>query len=648
MSFLNNEEYDNDKEFTQAELGELTAENIMRWFHRKTYGQPDPPTGHNLPPIARSNSLNYWKKALSFYMPNRLMVWDEINKRGNPTRCTAINDLIKTVKRKEARHQGALSQTRRAITEREYCRVMALLKQREGMIAKYGIPALMNFQFHLIARIDDSTQATLEHVKPHDHFDFLLKTRLNWSKNVNDERDAPWQTIIPCMNHVYCVHLSLALWLEIFIGTNPAGLLTPYIFAFSDDILVPKGGHKSKGLVQSIFRSSIFNRPEFAPEKGLLGSHSIRKYASTETRKRGATKDEKDLRGRWKRRSRVSDVYDDVELPFPDAKVAALLCIGGPCKYQLKEGSGITDAFILDIVAPNIRQRLGDQVAMILGKALLWYIFDPTGDTDIPQEIYQRVTNAYTQIRGTLPADTNPVTKVPMVLSGNEGEVYFDELPTENAIATAAGGTAATSGSIVGGSFIDRPIREQLLAIHSQLMGLRQGHNELRELIQQDRIDRTRQYQVLNSNLRRIALQPARRVGSINNNSGSNQQDGGDNANHSAAPRHEDGHPDYSAATLSPNPRTLYILWQEYHNGIGGRKAAHLFTPQERGRNKFKYSRRKVVWDCISTLVRSGLQANVAIDRIYGVYGHGATVTTIINRMKRDRKTNSLHASLRV
>jgi hypothetical protein len=57
----------------------------MRWFHRKTYGQPDSPTGHNLPPIARSNSLNYWKKALSFYMPNRLMVWDEINKRGNST-----------------------------------------------------------------------------------------------------------------------------------------------------------------------------------------------------------------------------------------------------------------------------------------------------------------------------------------------------------------------------------------------------------------------------------------------------------------------------------------------------------------------------------------------------------------------------------
>jgi hypothetical protein len=34
-------------------------------------------------------------------------------------------------------------------------------------------------------------------------------------------------------------------------------------------------------------------------------------------------------------------------------------------------------------------------------------------------------------------------------------------------------------------------------------------------------------------------------------------------------------------AELSPTPRSLYILWDEYQNGIGGRKAARLFTKEE-------------------------------------------------------------------
>ena len=65
----------------------------------------------------------------------------------------------------------------------------------------------------------------------------------------------------------------------------------------------------------------------------MLGSHSIRKFAATHARRCGVTKDEKDIRGRWKGKGRVSDVYDDVELPYPDCKVAEKLAMGGPCFY---------------------------------------------------------------------------------------------------------------------------------------------------------------------------------------------------------------------------------------------------------------------------------------------------------------------------
>jgi hypothetical protein len=81
----------------------------------------------------------------------------------------------------------------------------------------------------------------------------------------------------------------------------------------------------------------------------------VRKFGSTHARKSGCSKDEKDLRGRW-RKGRVSDVYDDIELPFPDAKVAGKLCVGGPCKYAIKDGSGVTDDFLLQHVV-NICTR---------------------------------------------------------------------------------------------------------------------------------------------------------------------------------------------------------------------------------------------------------------------------------------------------
>jgi len=86
-------------------------------------------------------------------------------------------------------------------------------------------------------------------------------------------------------------------------------------------------------------------------------------------------------------------------------------------------------------------------------------------------------------------------------------------------------------------------------------------------------------------------------------------------------------------ASLSPTPRTVYILWQEFQVDMEGRKAAKLFTPQEQGQCKSKYLCCKVIWDIILELVCSGLTANVAIDQIYQVYGRLTTVMTIINRI---------------
>ena len=192
--------YGRDRVYTAEEMNAITPDHVVRWMKLKTYGTPDPDDDAN-PTGARSNSLKYWKKALSFFMPNRLLGWNENRGEGNPTRCAMVNDLIKRVKRKEARKQGAPSRTRPPMKASEFCVLHDVLKSNtDSDIWRCGMPALVNFQFHLIARIDDTTQVVLEHLRAHDSFPNALKTRLNWSKNVEDERDAPWQIVLGAMN----------------------------------------------------------------------------------------------------------------------------------------------------------------------------------------------------------------------------------------------------------------------------------------------------------------------------------------------------------------------------------------------------------------------------------------------------------------
>jgi hypothetical protein len=78
------------------------------------------------------------------------------------------------------------------------------------------------------------------------------------------------------------------------------------------------------------------------------------------------------------------------------------------------------------------------------------------------------------------------------------------------------------------------------------------------------------------------------------------------------------------------------------------KKAARIFSREERGQVKHKYHRRKVVWDFVASLVRAGFTAQVAIDRIYQIYGEATPVTHIINRMKQDQSAGIAHPLLQV
>ena len=88
-------------------------------------------------------------------------------------------------------------------------------------------------------------------------------------------------------------------------------------------------------------------------------------------------------------------------------------------------------------------------------------------------------------------------------------------------------------------------------------------------------------------------------------------------------------------------PRTFSGMWDEYQNGVGGRKSAREFTSRaERGQKnaKFEYSRRIIVWKCIKMLVDKGKTLSTAFTQIREVYYDNCNRTQLINNMRNDER----------
>ena len=186
MGYLNNRVYQRGYQFSIEELGQLTPEDVYRWMAVKAYGIEDPGPDDN-PTDGRSSSLEYYKKAISYFMPNRLIPWNELLQVGNPTRSVIVNDLITAVRRKEVRKQGKPSQADRPFERQEFDLTVEILGRFPDHPRKYMYPCIFKFQFHLIARLDDSCHLKKENIKLCRDFDFTLTAKLRWSKNVHEE-----------------------------------------------------------------------------------------------------------------------------------------------------------------------------------------------------------------------------------------------------------------------------------------------------------------------------------------------------------------------------------------------------------------------------------------------------------------------------
>ena len=300
----------------------------------------------------------------------------------------------------------------------EFRELISACRKNENVFMKYTGAAFFIFQFHMIARLDDVFRFRREDITRNIEFPFALKSKMRWSKNVLEERDAPDQIILGAMDPSFCPLLAIAIHTEIPTRLGAIGLT-------EDD---PSLFGVKKGKMASLFRQ-ITSEPTF-PQVigGKIGTHSIRKLPATFARRNGCSRDDVDTRGRWKHNRRMVDTYIDHCIPYPDAKVASILCVGGAIKYMVREGSNISSDFILTHVCSNIKTVFPREVSLVLGTALLWAIYNDSISQILPQHFVDGVKLSVSQVGGSLLPNQNPVRKIPIIVSGDGGVLVITAL----------------------------------------------------------------------------------------------------------------------------------------------------------------------------------------------------------------------------
>ena len=570
-------------------------------FGRSDAGDDDVPT------CGRSNTLAFHKKALSYFMPNKHLGWNMVSLSGNPTRSPEVNDLIKRVRRHEVCGEGVCLQVRCALTLPEFRSLVGIAPNSETFNLQVRIPCILKIQVHLIARVDDAAHVLMSKLRVHGMFDCALRVRLRWMKNCLEERDAPEQIILGASYQDFCVLTSLSIHLQYLLeflnGEN-----SDYLFCNSS-----KTTEMVKALIGKAIRDHVSNNEgwrnlqEEGVDIGPVGSLSNQKLASTLAHQQGCTQGDIDCHGRWRNTWCISDRYTDLMLEVVDGKVAAALYMGGPTKYVYREGSGLTDAFLSDEVCPHIRAKFGGRVAVVLDKSLLLACKEPELIPQVPACLRQRVIQAYEGVM-QLEEDINPIQKRRIVVYNVGGQLRIDEEGNPGQV--GEGQHKANMNNMAGG----------MQTVTAQIAAIRQENIDLKEL------DMT-QYDVMRDELLRLCRvigRVANRQLMVNhgfaNRQGAQPHGGGGGGGGDDDP--EDSTVPYEAM-LSNCPRSLFELWQEYEFGLQGQKAAKRFTSRERGRHKYKYHRRKVVWDTILRLLGRGHSIHTAVGEIERVYGEG-------------------------
>jgi hypothetical protein len=114
----------------------------------------------------------------------------------------------------------------------EFRKVIELLRAKEDFVQMWKCPTMLAWQFTLVGRGDDISHLKILDLHPHPIYDFAMKTKVSWSKNVSDERACPPQILLGAMDTTFCVLLNTGVYLESWIAEGHANTNS---FIFSAD-----------------------------------------------------------------------------------------------------------------------------------------------------------------------------------------------------------------------------------------------------------------------------------------------------------------------------------------------------------------------------------------------------------------------------
>jgi hypothetical protein len=428
----------------------ITTSILMNSYHinihtmaQEAYHSDDPTEGMR-PIFFRNSNLEAHKRAISHFMPRKLIPWDPISLIGNPTKSQEVNELINRIKKFECRCEGVPSQSRSPIEFDEFKNVLDVTCDRSvdtDDIPRCRMASVLTLQWQLIGRIDDMMKLKIDRIFTKPSHAGTGNTKIEWSKNITEERYAAEQIILASNDPKLCALLALGVYVET-LGRSDASHITSADPLFSDS---ENFDRFARTMLDKAFMSSKFHKGK----SGNLGTHSIRKGASTYASRAVMSRDFVKRCGRWCARKQVVDTYIDITLPYPDAKTAAVLCGPyGPCRYKERDDTeGISRAYYLNVVAPTVNQIMGEEMALLIVPALIWAAFYTTSSAlnVMPKSLRERIVNGF-------PGTQNPIEKISLLVTGEGDQLRIidlisqDSVPYENMV-HAAGGVANTGNS---------------------------------------------------------------------------------------------------------------------------------------------------------------------------------------------------------
>jgi hypothetical protein len=358
-------------------------------------------------------------------------------------------------------------------------------------------------------------------------------------------------------------------------------------------------------------------------------------------------------------------VYIDPEDIYADAVCASKLALGGAIKYKLKSevAASITTSWIAENVIPNIAKRFSTDLMLVknLGLAMLWLALDEeaSADLNLDTTVKDRIKKAYEELPVESDRPEQPIMKVGLHVyrSGNEETIIDEMLP-----ALPEGGNQPTNveGQLAmvpatGGSNATQHVLQTLVLQNQRLTQQVQDlEGRITTIDRSNRAYQEDQFRRLNGNIRRfggtiqgavVRQDPTRR--------GQVQQNIAEGAAQYTQQQQQRGR---VWPRLAPNVKDLMQLWQEYEQGIAGRKAARLWSAVERGGGgnrevKQMYYRRNNIWRLQQYLIDKGYNIQAANALIEQTYGKRTSMTKISKEIAADRmryKANGgLHPNFR-